>query len=221
MPKGRKKRVEDTKTVTFGSGTPIEIGKAAPEIPQQGPAPATDDQFQSTVLGLLQQLTGAVAKLDQRVDAVEQQNQPQFRPAQQETFGNEPDAVQRYQLAEMAPLDGVPRSQTVPVTSDGLRVPEILLEENPARFGSGSRVRLNLDAVPHGRVDGKTRGQLMMEADVPNAPGVVIDKTFLSRVRRPDGRRGVWKYRCQFPSAVMPGSTRGVVTLHEPELLPA
>lgn len=195
---------------------------AAPAAPES-PPPPSDAQFQEQVLGLLQQLSGAVATLSGRVDAVEQQGGPNFTPMYQDPSDHdrEPSAHERYQLAELAPRDGLPRSQTVPITSDGLRVPEIMLDENPSRFGSGMKVRLNLDAVPHGRTDGKTRGQLMVEADCPNAPGVVIDRQFLSRKRRPDGRRGVWKYRVQFPSVVMPGSTHGMVSLHEPELIPA
>ena len=228
MPKGqyqrkRRARVPETKTVTFESGTPIDMGKVAPDLPQQTSpaAPQSDAVFQEQVLGLLQSMSGAIAKLNERVDAVEHETGPKFVPMQRDTFGNEPSPHERWQLAEMAPTDSVPRSQTIPITSDGLRVPELMLDEHPARYGSGSRVRLNLDVVPHGRTDGKRRGELMMERDVPNAPGVVIDRQYLSRARRADGRRGVWKYRCQFPQAVMPGSNLGIVSLHEPELMPA
>ena len=195
-----------------------EIEGAAGAAPD--PTPEAPDQMEQ-VIGLLQSMTASIAALGQRVDAVEQTAGPKFVQMQRHDFGNEPDAHERYQLAEANVADGVPRSKTVPVTSDGLRVPEMMLDEHPARFGPGSRIRLNLDAVPHGRTDGRTRGQLMMDAEVPNAPGEVIDRTFLSRVKRPDGRRGVWKYRCQFPSVVMPGSSIGIVNLHEPELIPA
>jgi hypothetical protein len=194
-----------------GAGTPA---------PDPTTAPA-GDPFQEQVLGLLQSITASVSALSERVDAVEQQAGPKYVPMTQHDFGNSPDSYERYQLAEAATPDAVPRSKTVPVTADGLRIPDAFIEDHPARFGPGSRVRLNLDVVPHGRSDGRTRGELMMEKDTPNAPGVVIDRSFLSKVKRPDGRRGVWKYRCQFPSAVMPGSSLGIVTLHEPELIPA
>lgn len=214
----------DTKTVTFESGTPIEIGKVATDLSQPESAdaspPSSDEQFQEQVLGLLQKMSGAIAGLSQRVEAVESSG-PRFVKMTPETYGNEPDAHERYQLAEMVEPDKLPRSQTIPVTSDGLRIPEIMLDENPFRYGSGMKVRLNLDAIPHGRSDGKTRGQLMAEFGTPNGVGEVIDRTFLSRQRRADGRRGVWKYRIRFPQEVMPGSNGGIVSLHEPELIPA
>lgn len=230
MPKGKRRSVQDTKTVTFESGNPIEIGKHEPVMGQGTgavrpgaavPPPPAPDPFQEQVVGLLQSLTASISALSQRVDAVEQTGSSQFKPMPRHDFGNEPDAHDRYQLAEMSPLDAVPRSKTVPVTADGLRIPEAFIEDHPAMFGPGSKVRLNLDAVPHGRSDGKTRGELMMAADAPNGAGEVIDRSFLSKVRRADGRRGVWKYRCQFPRSVMPGSNEGTVTLHEPELIPA
>ena len=124
-------------------------------------------------------------------------------------------------MAANAPADGVPRSMKIPVMSDGIQIPDAFMADHPYKFGPRSRVQFNLDAVPHGRDDGKTRGELMAEKGTPNGYGEVIDRTFLTKVRRPDGRMGVWKYKCQFPKKVVPGAANGVVSLHEPELLPA
>lgn len=190
-----------------------EEAVSATPTPETPPEPNPMDQ----VIGLLQSMSAQIQALGARVEAVETSG-PRFVPSTPETYSADNE---RYQIAEMAPTDRVPRSKTVPITSDGLRIPEAFLEEHPSRFGSGSWVRLNLDAVPHGRADGKTRGELMVEAGTVNAPGEVIDRTFLSKVRRADGRRGVWKYRIKFPREVMPGSNQGIVNLHEPELVPA
>jgi hypothetical protein len=190
------------------------------EAPQTSSEPPADP-FQEQVLTLLQSMTASIAKLNERVDTVEQSAGPKFVPMTERDYGNTPDAHERYQLAQAAPTDAVPRSKTIPVTADGLRIPDAFVDEHPARFGPEMRVQLNLDAVPHGRNDGRTRGELMAEQAVPNGPGVIIDRTYLTKVKRADGRRGVWKYRCKFPQVVMPGSALGIVSLHEHELLPA
>ena len=212
MPKGqyaRKRKPAPRRT------TPMEATAEAPNVaPDETPQPPDQSAL---ILGLLEKISGQVTSLTARVEAVESTT-PQFVPATPETYSADHE---RYQIAEMAPADAQPRSQKVPVTADGLRIPAAFVTEYPARFGSGSRVRLNLDAIPHGHEDGKTRGALMEAAKVPNAPGEVIDRTFLTKKRRPDGRAGVWKYRCKFPREVMPGAVMGTVSLHEDELIPA
>ncbi|HVQ45094.1 MAG TPA: hypothetical protein VMT30_09145 [Candidatus Saccharimonadia bacterium] len=188
-----------------------EIGAAT-----AAPSPESTPDQSALILGLLEKISGQVQSLTTRVEAVENSG-PRFVPATPETYSADHE---RYQIAELAPPDAQPRSQTVPITSDGIRIPAAFITEYPARFGSNSRVRLNLDAVPHGRKDGKTRGELMEAAEVPNAPGVVIDRTFLTK-RIKGGKRGMWKYRCKFPREVMPGAVMGTVSLHEDELIPA
>ena len=216
MPKGRydRKKRPMSSPVGFADTTRAD-DRAVDAIEAAGEdAPAPDQS--ALILGLLEKISGQVQSLTTRVEAVENSG-PRFIPATPETYSADHE---RYQIAELAPPDAMPRSQTVPITSDGIRIPAAFITEYPSRFGSNMKVRLNLDAVPHGRKDGKTRGQLMEEQEIPNAPGVVIDRTFLTK-RTSNGKRGLWKYRCQFPREVMPGAVMGTVSLHEDELIPA
>lgn len=205
MPKGHYKRKVRMQSDETGAASAAST-----------PETATPPDQSALILGLLEKMSGQISAFGDRLTKVENSG-PRFIPSTPETYSADHD---RYQIAELAPADAMPRSQTVPITSDGIRIPAAFISEYPALFGANSRVRLNLDAVPHGRKDGKTRGQLMEAAGVPNAPGEVIDRTFLTKVSR-NGKRGVWKYRCQFPREVMPGAVMGTVSLHENELIPA
>jgi hypothetical protein len=195
--------------------TMIDGGSAA----TAEPTPAPD--FQEAVLALLTDLSTTVNDLKTRVEAVEQQpSGPRFVPASVETYSA---PGERSEEARNATPDGIPRSRTVPLFTDGTRVPEFIMAQLANRFGPGSRVRINKDAYPLGRTD-KTWGQLMAEPDAetggpsvrnPDAVGEVYDRKFLSR------HSGIWKYRVRFPQGMLPGSNGGMVMLHENELIPA
>jgi len=193
----------------------VAVTASPPETPD-APAP-TPDQGE-LILSLLQQMSTELRALGQRVEAVEKNDGPRFVPSTPETYMAD---YERHRIADQAPPDKMPRSMKIPVMSDGIKIPDVFLAEFPARFRDGMRVRLNPDVVPHGRTDGKTRGELMTEAGMLDLPGEVIYRTYLTRKVRQDGRRGVWKYRVQFPRETITGATNGIVQLHEPELLPA
>lgn len=197
----------------------MEAGAVTP--PTATPTSEAPSQ-QDLVMAMLEKLTVAVQGFDSRLSAVEN-NGPKFVKATPETYGND-GAYNLYELPATRDQTGHVTNK-IPTTSNGLALSDWQQEEYPARFSAQQRVRLNLDAIPHGHEDQaepKTRGQLMELARVPNGEGVVIDLTFLSRKVNPEtGRRGIWKYRVQFPKQVMPGANNGVVSLHEPELIPA
>lgn len=184
---------------------------AAPAAP--APEAPSSSSFEDTVLSLLAQLTADVAAQGERLEAVEQQQAPRFvdprldAPAQ---------AGERSKRALEATPDGLPHSTTIPIFPNGQKVPEMVMRQYRPKFGSGDIVRLNPDAVPHGRADGRTRGELMAEKGVPDGYGEVFDRTFLS-----DTVGRGWKYRVRFDKAVMPGSNGGLTALYEWELQPA
>jgi hypothetical protein len=185
------------------------VDASAPE-----PAPeAAVSSFEETVLSLLTKLTADVAAQGERLDAVEKKNEPRFIDPRLDAAN---EAAQRSKRALSAAPDGIPHGMTIPTFPNGQQVPEMVMQQYRPRFGSGDLVQLDLDAVPHGRADGRTRGELMAEADVPNGYGEVFDRTFLS------GKVGRgWKYRVNFDKAVMPGSNGGLTALYEWELKPA
>lgn len=174
-------------------------------IPESAPAAAepAPPSFEERIIDALERFSS-------RLDALESAG-PRFVPATVETYGA---AQERYETAQRAPADGVPRSQTIPIFSNGEKVPNMVMQSYRPAFGSGSRVRLNPAAVPYGRTDEKTRGELMADQGVPDAVGEVLDRTFLAQ-------NGTWKYRVRFPSRTLPGSNGGITALHEPELIPA
>ncbi len=177
---------------------------AAPETP-------SSSGFEETVLGLLGQMSEQFAALSARVDAVE--SKPQFI---QPPLGANTAAADRSRQALAANPDGIPKSQKIPMFPNGQTVPEMVMNQYRPKFGSGSLVQLDLAAVPFGRTDGRTRGELMDEKGVPNGYGQVLDITYLSAHQG----KG-WKYRVKFDPKVMPGSNGGIVHLHEQELMPA
>jgi hypothetical protein len=181
--------------------------RAAPE-PMAAPEAAG---FEQTVLTALQQLTASLAGLADRVEAVEHQG-PKFVPATPETYAADGE---RYEIAEQAPADGVPRMQKIPMLANGQLLPSFVMRQYAPKFRPGMRVRFNPDAVPHGRDDGKTRGELLAAAGIPNPVGEVIDYQFLS------DPHGVWKVRVKFPNKALPGSNGGGISLHERELVRA
>ena len=182
----------------------------ATDVAPETPAPSA---FEETVLSLLGQMSEQFSALSARVEAVEQKSEQRFVMPPLDARAA---AIDRSRQALAADPDGIPKSQTIPLFPNGQRVPDMVMEQYRPKFGSGDWVRLNLDAVPFGRNDGRTRGELMSEKEVPDGYGQVLDRTYLS------ARLGVgWKYRVKFPKEVMPGSNGGIVYLHEPELLPA
>jgi hypothetical protein len=173
------------------------------------PSPSS---FEDTMLTLLQQMSAQITALGERVEAVEQKPVGFIQPPIDANVA----ATDRSRQALAGDPDGIPKSQTIPLFPNGQRVPDLVMDMYRPKFGSGSMVLLNPDAVPHGRNDGRTRGELMAEKGVPNGYGVVLDRTYLS------AQQGVgWKYRVKFDKAVMPGSNGGIVFLHEQELLHA
>lgn len=185
------------------------VVSAAPE-----PAPESAvSSFEETVLTLLTKLTADVASQGERLDAVEKKNEPRFIDPRLDAAN---EASQRSKRALEARPDGIPHGMSIPTFPNGQQVPEMVMDQFRPKFGSGDLVRLNLDAVPHGRDDGKTRGELMIEKNVPNGYGEVFDRTYLS------GQVGRgWKYRVNFDKSVMPGSNGGLTALYEWELLSA
>lgn len=181
--------------------------------PATDPAPEAVPAFEETVLALLTNLTRDVAAQGERLDVLEKKQEPRFIDPRLDAAQ---EASQRSRRALSAVPDGIPHSQTIPTFPNGQQVPEMVMQQYRPRFGSGDIVQLNLDAVPHGRDDGKTRGELMVEKGTPNGYGEVFDRTFLSSV----AGRG-WKYRVNFDKKVMPGSNGGLTALYEWELLPA
>lgn len=201
MPRGkyqRKVRMIDT------------TGSASDAAPTPVAEPAT---VSDPIVALLEKMSAAITALAERVDAVEQAPAgPRFIDPGIEANRQ---ASERSRIALSAEPDGIPHSMTIPTFPNGEKVPAMVMKQYAPKFGSGMLVRLNLDAVPHGRTDGKTWGQLMAEAGVPNGYGEVFDRTFLSDTT------GQWKYRVKFDKKVMPGSNGGMVALYEPELLSA
>lgn len=198
--------------------TDTGAASAAPEPSDTAP------DFQEAVLALLTDLSSTVNDLKGRVEAVEQRPaKANFVPATPEQFSAPRDRFERGQVAKGAEPDGIPRTRTVPVFSDGQRVPDYVLSRLSAQFGPGSRVRFNLDAVPHGVPNGKTRGECFAEIDpetdqpkvrYPDVVGEVFDRKFLSK-------DGIWKYRVRFPEGVIPGATKGFLFIYETELMAA
>lgn len=164
------------------------------------------------VLSFEERMLAAMERISARIEAVEE---IATRPTFVESPARRNDAAAKTKRMEDAPRDGVPRADTIPLFPNGERVPAMVMAQYTPRFGSGDTVALNLDAIPHGRKDGKTRGELMAEQGVPNGYGEILDRSFLS------ARTGLWKYRVKFDKRVMPGSNGGIVALYEPELLPA
>lgn len=191
----------------------MEAGTEMPldTAPPADAAPA-EDEFQSTVLTLLQQMSATIQALDTRVAAVEAQPEPMLRQQTVERLSNPGEHSRR---ALSAHPDGIPHSDTIPIFPNGEKVPAMVMQQYAPKFGSGDIIQLNPNSVPHGREDGKTRGELMAEQGVPNGYGEVFDRTFLS------ARTGEWKYRVRFDKRVMPGSNGGLTALYESELLPA
>lgn len=185
-----------------------------PETPAEDVAEAPPAAgFEDTVLALLGQVTEQVRSLSTRVESVEQRAaEPRF--VEPSTRRNDA-ASERSRRALAAEPDGVPHADTIPLFPSGERVPAMVMAQYAPRFGTGDAVRLNLDAVPHGRTDSKTRGELMAEKGVPQGYGEILNRSYLS------DRTGQWKYRVKFDPKVMPGSNRGTVELYEQELLPA
>lgn len=177
---------------------PAGAASAAPESPPADPSFA-------------EQVLAALERFSTRLDALENSG-PRFVPASVETYGAAED---RRNIANQSPADGVPRSQTVPIFTNGEKVPDLMQRQYPARFGPGSRVKLNPDAVPHGHTDGKTRGELKAVDGSPWGEGEVIDRKFLTN-------QGTWKYKVRFRNArVITGASGGTTMFHEPELIPA
>jgi hypothetical protein len=190
MPRGKY-----TRKTRMQSDTPGAVD--APEPTTAAPT------FEDKVLDALERFSS-------RLDALESAG-PRFVPATVETYGN---ANERQDAMKAAALDGVPRSRTIPIMSTGEKVPDFVMRQYPPGFGAGSRVRLNPNAVPHGRDDGKTRGELMALKGTPDGIGEVIDRTYLAG-------SGSWKYKCRFPPRTVTGAHGGILYLHEPELMSA
>jgi hypothetical protein len=189
--------------------TPEGAAVTAPEPTPEPPAPS----FEDMALKLLTQLSEQVSALSTRVEQVEQQPvQPRFIDPR---ITANADAAARSRRALDATPDGIPHGMTIPIFPNGEKIPQMVMREYQPLYGSGDLVQLNLDVVPHGREDGKTRGQLMTEKKVPNGYGEVIDRTFLSDTT------AKWKYRVKFDKRVMPGSNGGITALYEDELLSA
>lgn len=171
------------------------------------------DQFQETVLSLLTEMSSRLSAQEERLVAIEQAPAaPQFVEASgRRDLGA---SAKSKRMVEDAG-DGVPRADTIPLFPNGQRVPEMVMKQYTPRFGTGDTVLLNLDVVPHGRTDGRTRGELMAEKGTPQGYGEILDRPFLS------DQTGEWKYRVKFSTKVMPGSNGGIVGLYESELLPA
>lgn len=178
----------------------------------EAPSSATSDGgFQETVLGLLQEMSSSIQGLQARVERVEAEAGSHILPRTLEDYTA---PGEREQMARNVEPDGIPRSQKIPTFSTGETVNEFVMNQYRPRFGSGMRVRLNLDVVPHGRTDNRTRRELKADDGTPDAIGRVIDHTFLSK-------RGEWKYRVKFPGKALPGSNGGLSAFYEKELLPA
>lgn len=187
----------------------MQATEAPPAEPSAAPSP---DPFQAAVLAALESITGQMQALSARVEDVEQRAAPKFVPANPEQYDQQDDIRARI---DQAPTDGIPRSDRLLTFPNGERVPEFVMRQMRPRFGVGARVRMNLDAVPHGRDDGKTRGQLMREAGAPtNGIGEVFGQMFLND-------DGAWKYRVRFPKQMAPGAVNGILALYERELIPA
>lgn len=180
----------------------------APTQAAEAPAPSA---FESTVLDLLGQMSEQFSALAKRVDSIE--NQPRFI---QPPLGANAAAADRSRQALAGEPDGIPKSQKIPMFPNGQTVPDLVMAQHRPKYGAGSIVQLDLGAVPFGRTDGRTRGELMEQNGVQNGYGVVLDITYLSS----HVGKG-WKYRVKFDPKVMPGSNGGIVHLHEQELLPA
>lgn len=184
------------------------VAVAAPE------APAADGQpdFQDTVLALLAQMSDSIKGLSERVERVEQDNGSHILPRTLDDY-NGPG--ERTRTALEAEPDGLPKSQKLPQFSTGESVPQMVMEQYAQRFHAGQRVRFRMDGVPHGRDDGKARGELKAEDGSPDGIGKVIDHVFLSP------RTGKWKVRVKFPPRSLPGSNGGLTAVYEDELIPA
>lgn len=183
------------------------------ETPLTAPEPPASS-FEDTVLNLLGQMTDQIKSLGARVEAVESRPEaPQFIDPRVHVNGS---AYERSQRALGDQPDGIPKSMTIPLFPNGQKVPDMVMNMIRPKFGSGDWVRLDLDAVPEGRDDGRTRGELMAEKGIPAGIGRVLDRTFLSE--RADKK---WKYRVQFPKESMPGCNRGINHFYERELLRA
>ncbi len=188
----------------------------AASVAASDPTPLTDadpsePEFESTVLTLLQQMTTTIKDLSARVEAVEAAP-VQFVPQSVESLSG---AGERSQRALSAEPDGIPHSQKIAQFPNGQLVPEMVMQQYRPKFGSGDRVRFNLDVIPHGRTDGKTRRELKEADGTPDGIGEVIDRTYLS------DRTGQWKYTVVFNKKVLPGSNGGRTAVYERELIPA
>lgn len=177
-------------------------------------APAASPSSDDVVVALLTEMSQRLIGMDERLTALESRPEtPAFIDPQVHANTK---AADRSRAALASEPDGIPKGQTIPIFPNGQRVPDLVMGMFRPKFGTGDVVQLDLDAVPEGRDDGRTRGELMAEKGVPNGYGQVLDRTFLSEQMG----KG-WKYRVKFDKKVMPGSNGGIVHLYERELLPA
>lgn len=206
MPKGKYQRKQKSMQSEMLGAVHVTAPESAPE-PSADSAPV----FEDTVLALLQQMTASIKELSARVDAVEAAPVP-FVPQSVESLSG---SGERSRKALDADPDGIPHSQKIAQFPNGERVPQMVMNQYRPRFGSGDLVRFNLDEVPHGRKDGKTRRELKAADGTPDGVGEVIDRTYLS------DRTGQWKYTVVFDKRVLPGSNGGRTAVYERELMPA
>jgi hypothetical protein len=176
--------------------------------------PTPPNVFEDTVLKLLGDLSDRMAAQEDRIAAIETAEPATPRFIDPRVNANT-KAAERTRMALAATPDGVPHSQKIPMFPNGEKIPSMVMRQFKPQFGSGDIVQLDLNAVPHGRDDGRTRGELMSEKNTPNGYGEVFDAVYLSDTT------AVWKYRVKFDPKVMPGSNGGLVALYESELLPA
>ena len=189
-------------------------GAEAAPIPT--PEPAGEAAFQSTVLTLLEQMQAGLAHLSARVDAVED-GRPRFaKPLPDELLEVEDAASVHHKVLDDVTPDGQLHQSKIPVFSDGLAVHDLVMAQYQPRFRDGQRIRLNLDVAIPDREDGQTRRNLKLQDKTPDGVGEILNVQFLSK----QPGRG-WKYRCKFPSKVLPGSNGGVSSFYESELIPA
>lgn len=187
-----------------------------PAAPAAEAGDAPDLAFQSTVLTLLERLTGDLDTLKARVETIED-GRPRFvQQIPEELTAVEDISQQHLKTMQEAPADGKARASKIPVFSDGLEVHELVMAQYQPQFRDGQRVRLNLDVVPHGGTDGKTRRELKLDDGTPDGLGEIISMQFLSK-QRGHG----WKYKVKFPSKALPGSNGGVSSFYEWELVSA
>ena len=179
--------------------------EATAESPETTESPA----FEETVLALLAQVADQVKSLGERVEAVEHSNAPRFIDPRLDA---QIQAQNRTRQALTADPDGIPRSQTLPIFSTGELVPQVVMKQFRPKFAAGALVMLNEAAVPFGRDDGQTWGELLAAKNVPNGVGEVFDRMYLMD-------DGIWKVKVRFPRRTMPGTNDGMRVIRESELV--